>query len=74
VIPAAAGTAPYTSWPRFELRCADVLSVRCDALWRSSNPAELVLLAQLHGASVHGYTPGWYSPQRLALMSAAVTD
>lgn len=74
MIPAAAGTSPYTSGPRFKLRCADVLNVACDTSWRSSSPDELVFVAQRHGASVHGFTPSWYGPDRLALMKAAVTD
>jgi hypothetical protein len=56
------------------LRCADVhIDVSCDASWRSSNSDELLFLAERHGASVHGFTPAWYT-KRLALMRAAVTD
>lgn len=71
---AGAGTSRYTSGPSFRLRCADVHDVACDASWRSSNPDDLVYLAQRHGASAHGFTPGWYGPDRLALMRTAVTD
>ena len=71
--PAGAGTSPYTSGPRVWLRCADVHDVACDASWTSSNPDDLVYLAQRHGAVAHGFTPGWYSPGRLSLIRAAVT-
>jgi hypothetical protein len=27
-----------------------------------------------HGASVHGFTPVWYSPGRVAAIAGAVTD
>jgi hypothetical protein len=46
----------------------------CGASWRSSSTDEVVFLAQRHGASVHDFTPAWYSLQRLTLMRAAVTD
>jgi hypothetical protein len=72
--PAPAGTSRYTAGPSFKLRCADVHDVPCNASWSSSNPDDLVYLAQRHGASAHGFTPGWYSPSRLTLMRAAVTS
>jgi hypothetical protein len=71
--PAGAGISPYTSGPSFRLRCADVHDVACDTSWRSSNPDDLVYLAQCHGASAHGLMPGWYSPVRRTVMRAAVT-
>jgi hypothetical protein len=74
VSPAAVGTLPDQYSRRFRLRCADVLDVVCDASWCSSDPMVLVTLAHDHGELVHGFTPSWYSPQRLALMRAAVTD
>jgi hypothetical protein len=66
------GRAPFS--PRFELRCADVHPVRCDEALRSSSPRELVARACAHGASAHGFTPAWYSPERVAAMAGAVTE
>ena len=57
----------------FQLRCADVLPVRCDVSWRSASRDDLVPLACAHGASVHGFTPVWYSRERIDVMKAAVT-
>ena len=71
--PASAGTLRYTSGPSFGLRCADVHDVVCEASWKSSNPDDLVYLAQRHGASAHGYSSDWYTPDRRVLMRAAVT-
>jgi hypothetical protein len=71
--PAGVGTSPYTSGPRVWLRCADVHDVACDASWTSSNPDDLVYLAQCHGPISHGIARGWYSPERLAIIRAAVT-
>jgi hypothetical protein len=64
--------APFSQ--RFELRCADVHPVRCDEALRSSSPRELVARACAHGASAHGFTPAWYSPERVAAMAGAVTE
>ena len=72
--PADAGTTAYKTGPRFWLRCTDVHEVACDASWASSDPDDLVYLAQCHGPIAHGIAPGWYGPDRLALMRAAVTD
>jgi len=33
-------------------------------------PSELVEIACEHGARVHGFTPAWYSPKRLATIAA----
>jgi hypothetical protein len=56
----------------FRLRCAEVHPVHCDVALESSSTAEVVARICAHGASAHGYTPVWYSPSRLASMSAAV--
>ena len=71
--PTRAGISPYTSGPSFRLRCADVHDVACDTSWRSSNPDDLVYLAQCHGPISHGIARGWYSPERLAIIRAEVT-
>ena len=55
------------------LRCSDVLAVTCDVSWCSGNPQELLRLACAHGASVHGFTPAWYTRERIASMRRAVT-
>lgn len=62
-----------TPGPGFQLRCADVLAVCCDASWRATSREALVHLACAHGASVHGFTPVWYSRERVDAMYAAVT-
>jgi predicted small metal-binding protein len=53
------------------LRCADVHPVACDAAIIASSRQELVERACAHGASAHGFTPTWYSEERLALIRAA---
>jgi hypothetical protein len=58
----------------FALRCADAHPVNCDEEWQSSSPGELVASARAHGARAHGFTPVWYSPQRIAAMTAAVAE
>jgi len=40
---------------------------------RAGRADDVVALACEHGARVHGFTAVWYSPQRLAVMTAAVT-
>jgi hypothetical protein len=74
VSPAAVGTSPDPAARIFELRCADVLDVRCDTSWRSADRNELVSRAQQHGGTAHGFTPAWYSLERLGQVAAAVTD
>jgi hypothetical protein len=39
---------------------------------RARRPDDVVVLAREHGALVHGFTPVWYSKQRLATIAAAV--
>jgi hypothetical protein len=39
---------------------------------RARRPSDLVEIARAHGARVHGFTPVWYSEQRLASMAAVV--
>ncbi|MEA2469107.1 MAG: hypothetical protein QOE38_105 [Thermoleophilaceae bacterium] len=58
---------------RFEVQCVDVHPVRCSVTFRSSSYEESVALARAHGASVHGFTPEWYSAERLASMAREVT-
>jgi hypothetical protein len=58
--------------PTFELRCADVQPYRCEETLRARNPRDVVALACEHGARVHGFTPVWYSAERLTAMAAAV--
>ncbi len=59
--------------PMFELRCADVHPCRCERTLRAPYAQDVVALACDHGAHVHGFTPVWYSPERLAVIAAAVT-
>jgi hypothetical protein len=37
---------------------------------RARRPSDPVEIARAHGARVHGFTPVWYSEQRLASMAA----
>jgi hypothetical protein len=59
--------------PLLHLRCADVLPVLCDASWHLPRQEDLVARAHAHGGTAHGYTPVWYSAERLAAMAQAVT-
>jgi hypothetical protein len=59
--------------PTFELRCADVHPVGCEEALRARSAHDLVALACEHGGLVHGFTPVWYSSERLASIAAAVT-
>jgi hypothetical protein len=49
----------------FEVRCADVHSGASRRRYARNSPAMLSLACE-HGALVHGFTPAWYSPDRLA--------
>jgi hypothetical protein len=68
--PAARAPFPHS----FMLRCADAHPVRCGEEWHSSSPDQLVATATAHGTSAHGFTPAWYSPQRIAAIMRAVAD
>lgn len=59
--------------PLLRLRCADVLPVGCDVSWQSSGSDELVVRARAHGERAHGFTPAWYTKERLSAMARAVT-
>jgi hypothetical protein len=71
--PAPKGPARRPSRPTFELRCADVHPVECEEALRSRSAHDLVALACEHGGLVHGFTPVWYSSERLASIAAAIT-
>lgn len=55
-----------------ELRCAGVHPVHCNTRLRASTPERVVVLAREHGADAHGFTPRWYTPQRLVWMTERV--
>jgi hypothetical protein len=57
----------------FELRCADAHLVGCAAVLRAESAGDVVALARDHVARLPGLTAGWYGPQRLAVVAAAVT-
>ena len=56
----------------FELCCADVHPQGCAEMLQARRLSDLVEIAREHGARVHGFTPVWYSEQRLASMAAVV--
>jgi len=55
----------------FELRCGDVHPVRCDVAIRAVSREEVSSRMRAHGASAHGFTPGWYHPARIATIERA---
>ena len=59
---------------RFELRCADVHLVRCEHAASASRLQDSIASMRAHGATVHGFTPVWYSQERLAAMARAVRE
>jgi len=69
----AASAPSQAQDPGLQLQCADVLPVRCEVSWRSTSRDSLVALACAHGQSAHGFTPAWYSPEQIEIMTAAVT-
>ena len=54
-----------------EVCCADVYPVRCNVALRASSDQALIDRVRAHGASVHGYTPVWYSRERIAAITEA---
>ena len=68
----ALGQAPPLGWI-LELRCSDVHPVTCDVRLRSFDPLDLRRLACEHGARAHGFTPAWYSAERIAAIAAATS-
>lgn len=56
-----------------EVRCADVHPVRCNVALRASSDEVLTDRVRDHGASVHGFTPIWYSRERIAAIKKAST-
>ena len=54
----------------FELRCGEVHPVRCDVAIHAMSRAEVTRRMRDHGAIVHGFTPSWYQPARVASMRA----
>ena len=59
---------------QLSLRCADVHPVTCDAEWTAPSASELVARAVDHGVHAHGFTPGWYTRERIAAISRAARD
>jgi predicted small metal-binding protein len=54
----------------FGLRCGEVHPVRCNVEIRAISREEVTIRMRDHGAMVHGFTPSWYHPARVASMSA----
>jgi hypothetical protein len=68
------GVSARAPFPRrLELRCHDVHPLACAEVWRSSDAEQLIDSARAHGASAHGFTPVWYSRERVAAMTGAIT-
>jgi len=55
----------------FELRCADVHPVNCKVAIRAMSREEVTSRMRAHGAIVHGFTPSWYQPARIATIERA---
>lgn len=53
------------------LRCDDVHPVRCDVAIHATSREELTNRMCAHGALVHGFTPTWYHPARVATIALA---
>jgi len=56
----------------FELRCAQVHPFGCEELFSATSVGDVVACACAHGARVHGFTPVFYSRERLAAMTDSV--
>lgn len=70
---APAAGQPTSREQAFELRCCDVHPLQCDVRLSAPDPLELCRLAREHGGLAHGFTPAWYSAERIAAIAAAVT-
>lgn len=57
-----------------ELCCADVHPQGCAEMLHARDSSDLVEIAREHGKLAHGFTPAWYSEQRLAAIAAVVTQ
>jgi hypothetical protein len=67
--------APRSTAPSpgsFELQCAELHPVHCDVQLRAASAEHLLICACEHGAYAHGFTPAWYSAERLAAMTEIV--
>jgi len=64
--------APDSSSRSIELACERLHPIHCAEVLIADSPAELVAVARVHGADVHGFTPAWYGPDRLNTMTATV--
>ena len=53
-----------------EVRCADVPPVQCKVALHASSSEALTDRVRAHGARVHGFTPAWYSQERIAGITA----
>ena len=55
----------------FELRCDEVHPVRCDVAIRAMSREQVTSRMRDHGSFVHGFTPSWYHPARIATIERA---
>jgi predicted small metal-binding protein len=56
---------------KFELRCGEVHPVRCNVVIRAMSREDVTRRMRAHGAIVHGFTPSWYQPARIATIERA---
>jgi predicted small metal-binding protein len=56
---------------RYAVTCGDVHPVRCNVMLRASNGGTLTDRVRAHGASAHGFTPVWYTRERIIAISGA---
>ena len=56
-----------------EVQCADIHPVRCNVALRASSNDALSDRVRAHGSSAHGFTPAWYSRERIARITEAST-
>ena len=56
----------------FEVSCAALHPIRCDVRLHAASVDGLLDRAREHGMFDHGFTPAWYSSERLATMGDVI--
>jgi hypothetical protein len=57
---------------RFEVPCAELHPIRCEVRLHAANVDGLLDRAREHGMFDHGFTPAWYSSERLSAMAYVI--